>query len=126
MSDATPTPKQSLRGIITDLFPWLAGVVAVTGAAGKGLAIRAAGGLLHLAGGPDDPAVVRVGDLGNGGAFVAVPAGLNYLGADNTTAWQITGTVSGAPVVFAIVPVTGSGGAIVTKNTDGSEKVTCA
>ena len=101
-------------------------IVAVGAGAAKGLAIRTASGLLHLAGGPDDPAVVRVGDAGTGGMFVAVPAGLNYLGADSATAWQITGTVSGAPVVFAIVPVTGTGGAIVTKSTEGSEKVTCA
>ena len=122
-----PTIKQSLAGIISKRFPWLLHVVTVAGTKGKGLAFRTASGLLHLAGGPDDPAVVRVGDLGTGGGF-AGGVTLAYTGADGTTAWGITAlanTTTGV-VTFTIVPVTGTSGAIVTKGVEGSGKVTCA
>jgi hypothetical protein len=127
MSDV-PSDKQNLRAIIVGLFPWLANVVAVTSAKGRGLAIRAAGGLLHLAGGPSDPAVARVADLGDAGKFTAIGAALGYTGGDDTTQWVITAladTTTGI-VTFTIVPGTGESGALVNKNVSGSEKVTCA
>ena len=127
MSDAVPTPKQSLANIVLQRFPWLAGVVAVAGAKGKGLAIRTASGLLHLAGGPDDPAVHRVGDLGDGGKLTVAGLALGYEGADGSTKWSITAvanTSTGA-VTFSLVPNAGDLGALVTKATKGSERVTC-
>ncbi len=123
MSQSVPSAKQSLADIVLQRFPWLAGVVYV----GKGLAIRAAGGLLHLAGGPGDAAVVRVGDLGTGGRFVTAGVAIGYTGADGATQWTITAlanTTTGV-VTFTITPVTGTSGAIVTKSTEGSAKVTC-
>ena len=72
MSTAVPSLKQSLAGIISKRFPWLLHVVTVAGTKDKGLAFRTASGLLHLAGGPDDPAVVRVGDAGTAGNIVLV------------------------------------------------------
>ena len=128
MSAAVPSLKQSLGAIIGRRFPWLLHVVTVAGAKGKGLAFRTASGLLHLAGGPDDPAVVRVGDAGTGGTFATAGVTLGYTGADGTTAWGITAlanTTTGV-VTFTIVPVTGTSGAIVTKGVEGSDKVTCA
>lgn len=124
-----PTAKQSLRRVIAALFPWVEGFVAVAGAKGRGLAIRTASGLLHLAGGPSDPAVFRTGDLSDGGTFTAgvVPGQLTWTGPDGS-AWNITLTsaTAGSPVVIAIVPVTGTGGKLVAKAGPGSEKVTCA
>ena len=128
MSIAVPSLKQSLAGIIAKRFPWLLHVVTVAGTKGKGLAFRTASGLLHLAGGPDDPGVVRVGDLGAGGRFVTAGVAIGYTGADGSTQWTITGlanTTTGI-VTFTITPVTGTSGAIVTKSTVGSDKVTCA
>lgn len=122
----TPTAKQSLRRVIVGLFPWLPGVVAVAGAKGRGLAIRTASGLLHLAGGPDDPAVHRVNDLGSGGTFTTIGTALIYSGADGVTQWSITAVAGATPVTWTIVPSTGTAGAVVTKATEGSEKVTCA
>lgn len=123
------TAKQNLRSIVVELFPWLPGVVAVASAKGKGLAIRTASGLLHLAGGPDDPAVHRVGDRGTAGAFTTGGAGvLVYTGPDGT-AWTITFTSAtpGSPVVIAILPgEVGTPGALTTQATTGSEKVTSA
>jgi hypothetical protein len=122
-----PTAKQSIRRVIVSLFPWLPGVVDVAGAKGKGLAIRTASGLLHLAGGPSDPAVHRVGDLGHGGTFTSiVPGQLTWTGPDGSV-WNITlqSAAPGSPVVIALIPVTGSVGKIVTKPVTGSEWVTC-
>lgn len=67
--------------------------------------------------------VVRVNDLGSGGTWATVLGTLNYFGADGTTVWQITATASGNPVIFTLVPVTGTVGAVVTKATAGSSIV---
>jgi len=124
-----PTIKQSLADIIAKRFPWLLHVVEVASAQGRGLAIRAAGGLIHLAGGPDDPPVHRKGDGGTAGGFTAgaVPGQLTYTGPDGTS-WNLTfqSASAGAPVVIALVPIEGDGGALTTKSTEGSERVTCA
>lgn len=122
----TPTIKQSLADIVLQRWPWLAGVVTVAGSKGKGLAIRAASGLIHLMGGPDDPGVVRVGDAGTAGGFTAAGPSLTYVGPDGTS-WTITALANtGTGVVaWTIVPVTGTGGALVTESLEGSERVTC-
>ncbi len=126
MSTAVPTVKQSLADIVLQRFPWLAGVVAVAGAKGKGLAIRTASGLLHLAGGPDDPAVHRVGDLGTAGT-VEVSAGgtaLKFTNANGDT-WEV-------PIVYAAGAVTVGPSVppgafkLVTMAETGSDKVTSA
>lgn len=128
MSTAVPSLKQSLAGIISKRFPWLLHVVTVAGTKGKGLAFRTASGLLHLAGGPDDPAVVRVGDAGTAGNIVLVgPPGAG-------TGFQIN-SPDGSTITFSFAL---TGGAVVvsatsllahqlpTKSTAGSDKVTCA
>lgn len=126
---SAPTIKQSLASIIGERFPWLLHVVTVAGAKGRGLALRTASGLLHLAGGPDDPGVHRVGDGGTAGGFTAgaVPGQLTYTGPDGTS-WNLTfqSASPGSPVVIALVPIEGSAGALTTKATEGSGKVTCA
>lgn len=125
--------KQDMRGVIVKLFPWLAGFVAVASAKGKGLAIRAAGGLLHLAGGPEDPAVHRVGDIADGGTFAAAspPATLIHVHPDGS-AWIITLTAGMVPVTAVVAPAPGpvpapstTPGQIVATAATGSEKVTC-
>lgn len=125
MSSA-PSGKHSLRRVIEQLFPWIAGIRTVVGAKGKGLAIRTASGLLHLAGGPEDPAVVRIGDKVDGGAFSILPGGLLQYDDKNGHAWQIAGAVSGSPVVFSIVNISSPDpGKIVGETDTGSENVTC-
>jgi hypothetical protein len=122
--------RQSIRQIITSLFPWLTGIVTVQSAKGRGLAIRAAGALLHLAGGPDDPGVVRIGDTGSAGTL--------SLGDGLTSTLVYTppdGTPVGILLTAGITPVVATIGAnvpiapiteITTVNNTGSEKVTCA
>ncbi len=125
MSTAVPSLKQSLGAIIGRRFPWLLHVVTVAGAKGKGLAFRTASGLLHLAGGPDDPAVVRVGDAGTGGTFAAgiAPVTMTYTDPAGVVT-SFTMSVGASPVA---VVIGGPGlGAVTTKNTEGSDKVTCA
>lgn len=124
---AVPTARENLRRIIVSLFPWLPGVVAVAGARGKGLAIRAAGGLLHLAGGPDDPAVHRVGDTGTAGTVQATPPGpasaaLTFINADGSS--QTFAFTYVAPNII-ITPITPEPFPLTTKATTGSQKVTC-
>lgn len=125
MSDV-PTAKQSMRSIIVKLFPWIGGVVSVVGAKGKGLAIRTASGLLHLAGGPDDPAVHRVGDRGTAGTVEVTvdQTGLVFKNANNEE-WRVTiAFVGGAVVVGPSVPP--GPFQLITKATTGSERVTSA
>lgn len=126
MSDAVPTPKQSLANIVLQRFPWLAGVVAVAGAKGKGLAIRTASGLLHLAGGPDDPAVHRVGDLGTAGTVepTADGTGLKFTNANGDT---VTIPIVYSGGVVTVGPSVPPGAfKLVTKAETGSDKVTSA
>ncbi len=124
MSDAVPTPKQSLRGIITELFPWLPGFVAVASAGGKGLAIRAAGGLLHLAGGPDDPAVHRKGDGIK--AYLSITTAMASPTQFTITPTDKNGIPSGPPSPIVL----GTTATVIVElggqSTEGSEKVTCA
>ena len=124
MSAAVPSLKQSLGAIIGRRFPWLLHVVTVAGAKGKGLAFRTASGLLHLAGGPDDPAVVRVGDAGAAGT-VEVTGGtsLKFTNAAGET-WVVPIVLSGGAVVVGpSVPPTPFN--LATKSTAGSDRVTC-
>lgn len=124
-----PTAKQSIRKVIVQLFPWLPGVVSVASDKGKGLAIRAAGGLLHLAGGPGDPAVHRVGDRGTAGTVQATPPGpasnsLTFINADGSTVTYSFAYTGGAIVITA-TPIAEPFN-IVTRATTGSAKVTSA
>lgn len=125
-----PTDKQNLRGVIVGLFPWLTGVVAIAGAAGKGLVIRAASGILHLAGGPGDPAVFRTGDMGSAGRLeVTAPGVVTYYDPNNVARWTmaLTSASPASPVGTVIAPLPGgSAGAMTIKAGDGSQKVTCA
>ena len=101
----------------------------MVGAKGKGLAIRTASGLLHLAGGPGDPAVHRTGDPGVAGTLTItnIPGGppptgviITYVAPDGTISTvTLTGTL--LQVAPDALPI-----AIVTKAGPGSEKVTCA
>lgn len=125
-----PTAKQSLRRVIVSLFPWLPGVVSVVGAKGKGLAIRTASGLLHLAGGPGDPAVHRVGDVGIAGSI-----SFQFFGAGSIPPNTLLITYTpptGTPQVLTISQLTivADGGPftinLATQATTGSEKVTSA
>ena len=127
MSAAVPSLKQSLGAIIGRRFPWLLHVVTVAGAKGKGLAFRTASGLLHLAGGPDDPAVVRVGDAGTAGTIVLVgvpPAGTGFT-ITNAAGEVITFTfaLTGGAVVVSCTQVEPFN--LATKSTAGSDRVTC-
>ena len=133
MSDAIPTAKQNFRGIITGLFPWLTGFVAVGAGAAKGLAIRTASGLLHLAGGPDDPAAFRTGDKSGGctvDTFPAGPAGtsLVFTNANGQTCTipivYAAGVVTVGPAV--LVPPTPAPFEFVEVAGAGSSKVTIA
>jgi crotonobetainyl-CoA:carnitine CoA-transferase CaiB-like acyl-CoA transferase len=123
---SVPTTRQSIRDVVVSLFPFLAGFVA--GAKGRGLAIRAASGLLHLAGGPDDPPVHRMGDAGTAGTITA-PTGTGTIvwtlpdGSTQTIA--VVCASPGAPAVITITPGA-AGFEVVTKSTGGSKKVTCA
>lgn len=115
--------KENLRRVIVGLFPWLPGIVSVAGAKGKGLAIRAASGLLHLAGGPGDPAVHRVGDASKGPVITAASSVITITNPDGTTIiltdnsgvsqWVASGTA---------LPL----GQMKAEAVEGSEKVTCA
>lgn len=131
MSD-TPTGKQSLRRVVVGLFPWLAGVVAVVGAKGKGLAIRTASGLLHLAGGPEDPAVHRVGDVGVAGSLSIQIFGPMSTPSNTILVTYTPPSGAGDPQGFVITQLvtTADGGPYTinfgTKATTGSEKVTSA
>lgn len=123
-----PTAKQSLRKVIVQLFPWLPGVVSIAGEKGKGLAIRAAGGILHLAGGPGDPAVHRVGDRGTAGTVQATPPGpastsLTFINAAGETVTYAFAYTGGSIVITATNPEPFT---IKTVSTTGSEKVTSA
>lgn len=123
-----PSAKQGLRGLVVEFFPWLAGIVYDTRT--KDLVIKAAGKLLCLMGGPDDPRVHRVGDAGIGGTVTiqgfgpsSIPAStvvITYIAPDGTpSVITITGLVTSAdfgPFSFTIA----------TKATTGSDKVTCA
>ena len=123
MSAAVPSLKQSLGAIIGRRFPWLLHVVTVAGAKGKGLAFRTASGLLHLAGGPDDPAVVRVGDAGTAGTVTATGNTVTFTAADGSSLALAFTIVSGAIVVAptpALPPFN-----LATKSTAGSDRVTC-
>lgn len=118
-----PTAKQSMRSIIVKLFPWIGGVVSVVGAKGKGLAIRTASGLLHLAGGPDDPAVHRVGDFGTAGSWSATANTLTHTAVDNSITTFTFAIVSGAIAITKSPPTPLNQ---ATKATTGSERVTCS
>ncbi len=118
-----PTAKQSLRSVIVKLFPFLGGFVAVVGAKGKGLAIRAASGLLHLAGGPDDPAVARVNDLGTSGTIAATANTITITDAVGNVLTLAFAYVAPNIVITAVPPSPPF--KVVTKNETGSEKVTC-
>lgn len=124
-----PTAKQSLRRVIETMFPWVKGFVVVAGAKGKGLAIRAASGVLHLAGGPSDPAVARVTDKAGLCTVQITPSdasgtGLRFTNANGQTYDVPITFASGAVVVGPGVPP----GAfeLVVQIKTGSEKVTCA
>lgn len=75
-----------------------------------------------LAGG--GPAVHRVGDISDGGTFSA-PGALLYT-SPTGQGWGLTVTCAapGSPAVLAIVPVSGTPGALTAKATTGSTKVT--
>lgn len=130
---STPTAKQSIRSVIVKMFPWLKDVVAVAGAKGKGLAIRTASGLLHLAGGPDDPGVHRVGDAGTAGtitvANTSMPAPPGFI-----ITWVMPDGQTYTIVVVGLVTATMTGPPpnltgpilVTTQATTGSEKVTSA
>jgi hypothetical protein len=130
-----PSAKQSIRSVVLGLFPWLSGVIAAVGPKGKGLAIRPAGGLLHLAGGPDDPGVVRVGDAGTAGTIelLGLPGagtGFKWTAPDGTFVsftFAYVGSsvvVTGTDQLGPMTPATPH--ALPTKSTVGSEKVTSA
>ena len=122
--DGSITAHQSLRRMLVQLFPWLPDLVLVAGAKGKGLAVRAAGGILHLAGGPSDPAVARVGDFTVRLAF--------YPGVPGSVAPSLWASASpSSPYAWALVatttgtgPLTTDAGTAVSIRT-GSGKVTC-
>lgn len=122
--DAIPPAKRSIYSTIVQLFPWLSGVVSVAGAKGKGLAIRTASGLLHLAGGPEDKGVVRVGDAGTAGTIeVVAGTSIKFTNAAGQTLVIPFSFVSGAVQVGPAVPPTPFD--LATKSTTGSDKVTC-
>lgn len=116
--------RQSMRRVIVGLFPWITGVVAVASAKGKGLAIRAAGGLLHLMGGPEDPAVHRVGDLGSAGRVEAVGNTVTFKDPSGNTIGALSFTSPDTVITVTASPITGID--LITKATEGSQKVTCA
>lgn len=127
--DGSITAHQSIRRVMVALFPWLPDVALVAGAAGKGLAIRAAGGLLHLAGGPSDPGVLRVGDGGRLAFDPGVPGTFTPALYYSPNASAVYKTVT------LLTPGSTSGGTVptlpgITAGTSvapsGSQKVTCA
>lgn len=131
---AIPTAKRSMYGTIVGLFPWLAGFVSVVGAKGKGLAIRSASGLLHLAGGPSDPPVHRKGDAGTAGTIELLGApgagtGFKWTAPDGTFVTFTFAFTGGAVVVTGVDqlgPMTPAAPhALPTKSTVGSDWVTC-
>ena len=127
-SGEAPTARQSIRRVLVGLFPWLPGLVAVAGQKGKGLAIRSASGLLHLAGGPEDPAVVRkLVDKGTAGT-VGVPAGspgpvLQFTNGDGDTLALTFAIVGGAITITAVPPEPKLN--LVVRMLEGSKWVTC-
>lgn len=121
---SVPTIKQSLAAIIGERFPWLLHVVTVAGSKGRGLALRTASGLLHLAGGPDDPAVVRVGDAGTAGTIAAAGNVITITAADGSVLTLTFALAGGAITVTAAPPSPPFN--LATRSTAGSEKVTCA
>lgn len=120
-----PTDHSLMRKIILDIFCWMGWISQDER---KDLSIRSASGKIHLASGKGrtDPAVHRVGDLGDGGTFtVPFPGTLRWTGPDGSQ-WSMTFTsaAAGAPVAIAIVHIDGEDGKIVTKAVTGSERVT--
>lgn len=111
------------RQITLDIFPWLAGIFLDDR---KDLSIRSASGRVHLAStdGTEDPAVVCVGHLGDGGKLTIAGNVITYTGPDGTT-WTIT--IAGS-VTLTLAPGVNPSkvGQIVTKATQGSERVTAA
>lgn len=129
---SVPADKVNIRTVIEQLFPWVAGFVAVAGAKGKNLAIRAAGGLIHLAGGPDDPAVHRVGDHGIAGTLVINVYGPASMSGPPSTVLLTYTPPDGAPQIVPVTGITTTTDAgpfqidFATKATEGSAKVTSA
>lgn len=124
---SAPTIKQSLADLVSQRFPWLLHVATVASDKGRGLALRTASGLLHLAGGPDDPAVHRKGDAGTAGTIVLVgvpPAGTGFT-ITNAAGEVITFTfaLTGGAVVVSCTQVEPFN--LTTKSTEGSDWVTC-
>lgn len=119
--DSTITAHQSIRRVLVQLFPWLTDLVLAAGTKGQGLAIRAAGGLLHLAGGPTDPGVARVGD-GTGYLYAQI-------GTGNVIALFYSPTqapnAAWTPVASGVAPTPTTPGTAISIQT-GSGKVTCA
>jgi hypothetical protein len=123
-----------IRRVILALFPWLAGLGLDDK---RDLSIRSATTRVHLASadGREDPAVVRVGDFGDGGTFSVGVVGappipvLVYTGPnDSQWALAFSSPPSGGPVIISIMSLPlGSElapGQIITKATTGSTKVT--
>ncbi len=121
---SVPTIKQSLAAIIGERFPWLLHVTTIAGAKGRGLVIKAAGGLIHLMGGPDDPGVVRVGDAGTAGTIAAAGNVITITAADGSVLTLTFALAGGAITVTAAPPSPPFN--LATRSTAGSEKVTCA
>lgn len=125
-----PTARQSLRGLVLEFFPWLAGIVYDRQT--KDLVIKAAGRLLCLMGGPGDPKVHRVGDHGDVGSLVIQVYGPASMSGPPSTVLITYTPAGGTP---QIVPVTGLVTAsdagpftinLANLSTEGSAKVTCA
>ena len=107
-------PLDALRQVILGLFPWLSGVrLGSTG----GLAVRAAGGTLHLQGDAGDPAVARVGDE-CGRLYRDTVSGTLYYSPSATAAYSPIASGVGAPL-----PVTPGTSVQVSS---GSARVTAA
>jgi hypothetical protein len=107
-------PLDALRQVILSLFPWLSSVrLGTTG----GLAVRAAGGLLHLQGDAGDAGVARVGDA-CGRLYRDSVSGALYYSPSATAAYVVVASGVGPPL-----PTTA--GTTVTIAT-GSARVTAA
>jgi hypothetical protein len=133
---SAPTIKQSLADLVSQRFPWLLHFVYVAGSKGKGLAIRAGGMLIHLAGGPDDPAVHRKGDGGTAGTIEILGApgagtGFKWTAPNGVDFVSFSFAFSGGAVVVSIADQTGplipgvTHHDLATKSTEGSDWVTC-
>lgn len=129
---SVPADKVNIRTVIEQLFPWVAGFVAIAGAKGKNLAIRAAGGLIHLAGGPDDPAVHRVGDHSPAGSILINVYGPASMAGPPSTVLITYTDPDGVPQVVPVTGLTTTADAgpftitLTAKAGEGSKKVTCA